>query len=96
MQLIVDYIKQYPLILAGFVVVLLFLCWQSEEVRGWVIRLAIFILVLGALYLGFQKFRYLIPSSQQPPALRDDSLVPEKNAGQKYYRDPEEVLRKSQ
>lgn len=96
MQMIVDYVEQYPLILGVFVLGVLLLCWKSEEVRGWVIRLGIFLLVLGALYLAFQKFKYLLPSSHQPPALQDDNLVPEKNAGQKYYRDPKEILQESQ
>lgn len=96
MQKIVHYALRYPLVLAALCLVIALLCWKSEEVRGWVVRAVIFALVLVALYFAFQKFRYLIPSSHQPPAIHDDSLTPEDTAGKKYYRDPAERLKESQ
>jgi hypothetical protein len=95
MQEIVDYVLQYPLVLAGVALFLALLCWKSEEVRAWVLRAVIFILVLAALYFAFQRYKYLIPSSHQPPAIEDNSLTPEDHAGKKYYRDPDERLRES-
>ncbi|MEN8258089.1 MAG: hypothetical protein ABFS09_09550 [Thermodesulfobacteriota bacterium] len=96
MEKIIDYGQQYPLVLAGFVLLMLVLCWKSEEVRGWVVRLLLFLLILTVLYFAFQKFKYLIPSSQQQPALRDDSLEAEEHAGKKYYKDPEERFKEQQ
>ncbi len=93
MQKIVDNVLQYPLVLAAFVLVFLLLCWKSEEVRAWVVRAVIFIMVLVALYFAFQKFKYLIPSSHQPPAIQDNNLTPEDHAGKKYYKDPDERLK---
>ncbi len=90
---IVDYALQYPLVLAALVLLLLLLCWKSEDVRAWVVRVVIFLLVLAAIYLVFQKFKYLLPSPQQAPAIRDDSLSPEEHAGKKYYKDPAGLLK---
>ncbi len=93
MQKIIDYALQYPLVLAGLVLLLVVACWKSEEVRGWVVRLVVFLLVLTAGYFVFQKFKYDIPSSSQPPAIRDDSLEAEEHAGKKYYKTPDERLK---
>lgn len=92
MQKIIDYAVQYPLVLAGLVLFFLLLCWKSEEVRGWAVRVLLLVLVLVALYFAFQQFKYLIPASQAPPAIRDDSLRPEDHAGKTYYQDPAERL----
>ncbi len=96
MQKVVDYALQYPLVLAAVILVFLLLCWKSEEVRAWAVRVVVFVLVLAALYFVFQKFKYLVPSSQAPPAIQDDSLNPENHAGKTYYKDPEERLRQTQ
>ena len=96
MEKIVDYALQYPLVLGGVVVFLLFLCWKSEEVRGWVVRIVVFLLVLALLFFAFQKFKYLIPSSSAPPGIRDDSLQEEDHAGKKYYSDPDERLKEAE
>ncbi len=96
MERIVGYALQYPLVLAALILVFLLLCWKSEEVRGWAVRGVVFLLVLVAGYFVFQKFKYLLPSSSQPPAIHDDSLSPEDHAGKKYYKDPEQRLKESQ
>ena len=87
---IIDFVLQYPLVLAGFILLVIVLCWKSEEVRGWVVRLAVLLLILVALYFVFQKFKFFIPSSSQPPAISDDSLEAEEHAGKKYYKNPDE------
>ncbi len=93
MQKIFDYALQYPLVLAVSILLLLLLCWKSEDVRAWVVRGVVFLMILAALYFVFQKFKYLIPSSHQPPAIRDDTLREEDHAGKKYYQDPGERLK---
>lgn len=96
MQKIFDDALQYPLVLAVAILALLLLCWKSEDFRAWVVRGVVFLLILAALYFVFQKFKYLIPSSQQPPAMRDDTLRDEDHAGKKYYQDPAERLKDMQ
>lgn len=95
MEKIMDFAHQYPLAPAALVLLLLVACWRSEAVRGWVVRLVVFGLVLLALFFVFQNFRARVPSSQQPPAIEDNTLAPEDHAGKKYYRDPEERLKEA-
>lgn len=96
MEKIMDYAHQYPLVSAALVLLLLVACWRSEAVRGWVVRLVVFGLVLLALFFVFRTFRARIPSSHRPPAIEDNTLAPEDHAGKKYYRDPEERLKEAQ
>jgi hypothetical protein len=96
MEQIIDYVLQYQLIVAGFLLLLAILCWKSEEVRGWVVRGVVFLLILKVLYFAFQKFKYMIPSSQHPPAISDDSLEAEEHAGKKYYKTPDERFKDQQ
>ena len=97
-RLIVYAVQNHPFVVAGigllFLFLLLFL--KSGEMVAWGVRAVVFFLVLTALYFAFQKYKYLIPSSHEPPAIRDDSLTPEKHAGTKYYQDPDERLRENQ
>lgn len=93
MENVVSYGQQYPLVLGALILLFLLLCWKSEAVRGWVVRLVVFVLVVAAIYFVFQKIRYRLPSFHQPPAISDDRMAPEEHAGKKYYRDPEERLR---
>lgn len=88
MQKIFDYALQYPLVIAGLILFFVFLCWISKDVQAWVVRGVVFLLLLVAGYIVFQEFKHLIPSSQEAPAFRDDSLTSEEHAGKKYYKDP--------
>jgi len=94
MDKIVEYIQQYYLVVAVLIVVILLLCWKNKEVRDWVLRLVVFALVLVAAYFVFQKEKYRLPSSGKQVTIRDDSITPEQNAGNKYYSDPAEDMKK--
>ncbi len=88
-----EYVQHYPLVLLLLAGLFLLACWRSEEVRAWVLRLLVLLLVLTLLFFVYQKYNHLLPSSHQAPACRDDRLLPEEHAGKKYYQDPAERLR---
>lgn len=91
---IVAYIQQYYLVVAILAVIILLMCLKSKEMRDWVLRFVVFALVLAAAYFVFQKEKYRLPSSDKQVTIRDDSLTPEQNAGNKYYHDPAEDMKK--
>jgi hypothetical protein len=89
----IEYAQHYPLVLLLLAGLFLLACWRSEEVRAWVLRLIVLLLVLALLFFVYKKYSYLLPSSHQAPAFRDDRLLPEEHVGKKYYQDPAERLR---
>lgn len=93
MAKLIEYGQNNPLVLLLLVGLFLLVCWRSEEVRAWVLRLIVLLLVLACLFFAYQKYKYLLPSSHQAPAFRDDRLLPEEHVGKKYYQDPAERLR---
>lgn len=93
MAKLIAYAQHYPVVLFFLAGLFFLACWRSEEVRAWVLRVMVLLLVLAFLFFVYQKYSYLLPSSHQAPAFRDDRLLPEEHVGKRYYQDPAERLR---